>query len=175
MELQAGKPLIMIVDDETEILKVLAKILEDDYELITAGNGKEALEKMTPKVSVILADQRMPEMTGSELMRIIKQRFPNTVRILMTGYTDMNALVDSVNEGEIFRYINKPWEVKMLLETLQLGVEKNQQNIMYEKLLEHNKLLLERNQQVADRLNQTIQELNKVGEELRSLKESKKS
>jgi response regulator RpfG family c-di-GMP phosphodiesterase len=125
-------------------------------------------------VAVVVADQRMPEMTGSELMKSVRDQFPNAVRILMTGYSDMNALVDSVNQGEIFRYVSKPWEIKMLMETIRLAVEKNRQNIIYEKLLSHNKSLLERNQKVAERLNQTIEELNKVQDDLRDLNGSQR-
>ncbi|NUM79271.1 response regulator, partial [bacterium] len=107
------KPKILIVDDEVEILKILKKTLEDDYEIITASKAKDALSKLD-SVKVILSDQRMPEMTGSEFLKKVRETHPDIVRIIMTGYSDMNALIESVNQGEIFRYMSKPWDMETL-------------------------------------------------------------
>ena len=115
---------VLIVDDEPEILKVLKKSLEDDYQVIVAHRAKEALAMVTDKVAVIISDQRMPEMTGSEFFKIVREKHPDVVRIMMSGYSDMNALINSVNQGEIFRYISKPWELDALQEVVRLAVEK---------------------------------------------------
>ncbi len=123
------RPCILLVDDEPEILRILKKILEDDYQVLTAPRAKDALLLMRSDVALVLSDQRMPEMTGSELFRELRQKFPDTVRIIMTGYSDMNALIDSVNQGEIYRYLAKPWEMQNLLNIVQEGVNRYKKNI----------------------------------------------
>jgi DNA-binding NtrC family response regulator len=81
------------------------------YEVFTATSGKEALEIIaTQAIDVILSDQRMPEITGIELLSQVRKISPKTMRILLTGYSDLTAIVGSVNDGEVFRFINKPWD-----------------------------------------------------------------
>ncbi|MBL7961057.1 response regulator [bacterium] len=163
------KPKILIVDDEVEILKVLFKTLEDDFEVVTSSRAKEALQMIDDSVQIILSDQRMPEMTGSEFFKAVRDKHPQIVRIIMSGYSDMNALISSVNDGEIFRYINKPWELQDLLDTLQLAAVKYKENISHAKLVDENKHLIERNREVATRLTQTMEELKRVQSELEKL------
>ncbi len=122
------KSLILVVDDEVEILKVLTKSLEDEYRILTASRPSEALQKMTNEVAVVISDQRMPEMFGAQLLRQIREIHPNTVRIIMSGYSDMSALIDSVNQGEIFRYIQKPWDLSKLMEAVSSGIKRFQEN-----------------------------------------------
>lgn len=167
--MEIEKPKILIVDDEAEILKVLYKTLEDDFEVVTSHRAKEALEKIDDSVQVILSDQRMPEMTGSEFFGIVREKHPNIVRIIMSGYSDMNALISSVNDGEIFRYVSKPWELHELLDTIRLAVARYKENITHGKLVEENKHLFERNREVANRLTQTMEELKRVQIELEKL------
>lgn len=166
MHTETDLPVIIVVDDEIEILKVIKKILEDKFIVKTALSAKEALDLIDDEVHIILADQRMPEMTGAELFKIVRQKHPEIVRILMTGYSDMNAIVDSINEGEIFRYVRKPWEINDLLFTLKEGLQKYKLNQSYIKLMNYNKILMERNQKIAERLNKTIDDLYKVRSEL---------
>lgn len=166
MHAETDLPVIIVVDDEIEILKVIKKILEDKFIVKTALSAKEALDLIDDKAHIILADQRMPEMTGAELFKIVRQKHPEIVRILMTGYSDMNAIVDSINEGEIFRYVRKPWEINDLLFTLKEGLQKYKLNQSYIKLMNYNKVLMERNQKIAERLNKTIDDLYKVRSEL---------
>jgi DNA-binding NtrC family response regulator len=163
------KPKILIVDDEAEILRVLEKTLEDDYEIVTCLRAKEAIGLIDDSFYVILSDQRMPEMSGSEFFRIVREKHPQIVRIIMSGYSDMNALISSVNQGEIFRYINKPWEFQELLDTLKLAVEKHMETVAHRKLVDENKHLIERNREVANRLTQTMEELKRVQIELEKL------
>ena len=106
-----GKARILFVDDEERILTALRSIFRMDYHVVTATNGAEALElvsKLQPHV--VVSDQRMPEMTGVELLRQVKAAAPETVRLLLTGYSDLAAIVGSVNEGEVFRFVSKPWD-----------------------------------------------------------------
>ncbi|MBC8044659.1 MAG: response regulator [Rhizobacter sp.] len=115
-------PNILLVDDEPLILNSLTRLLEDDYTVHTAENGVRALMILqTIAVQVIVSDQRMPAMLGHELLAKAKVLSPHTVRILLTGYSDLEATVSSVNEAEIFRYITKPWQADKLLETLALA------------------------------------------------------
>ncbi len=166
MQSDVDLPVIIVVDDEPEILKVISKILEGKYEVKTAISAKDALALINDSVQIILADQRMPEMTGSELFKLVRNQHPQIVRILMTGYSDMNAIVDSINEGEIFRYVRKPWEINDLLFTLKEGLQKYKLNQSYIKLMNYNRVLMERNQKIAERLNKTIDDLYKVRSEL---------
>jgi serine/threonine-protein kinase len=105
------KARILFVDDEERIVNALRSVFRASYHVFTATNGPEALEfvrKFQPHV--VVSDQRMPEMTGVELLRRVKALAPNTVRMLLTGYSDLAAIVGSVNDGEVFRFISKPWD-----------------------------------------------------------------
>jgi serine/threonine protein kinase len=102
---------ILFVDDEERIVAALRSIFRGSYHVFTATNGPEALEfvkKFNPHV--VVSDQRMPDMPGVELLRQVKEITPNAVRILLTGYSDLAAIVGSVNDGEVFRFISKPWD-----------------------------------------------------------------
>lgn len=113
------KPSILLVDDEERILRTLTMLLRMQYQVFSTTDGNEALKIIAKeKINVLISDQRMPLMVGTELLRQAKGLSPNTVRILLTGYADADAALDSVNEGEIFRYINKPWGPKELRDTI---------------------------------------------------------
>lgn len=105
------KARILFVDDEERIVTALRSIFRPHHHVFTATNGPEALEfvrKFQPHV--VVSDQRMPEMTGVELLRRVKGIAPNSVRLLLTGYSDLAAIVGSVNDGEVYRFISKPWD-----------------------------------------------------------------
>lgn len=105
------KPTLLFVDDEERILKSLKVIFKSRYNVLTTTDGKEAIEMAkNQQIHVVISDQRMPIMTGTEVLRGVKEVSPNTMRLLLTGYSDLAAIVGSVNDGEIFRYINKPWD-----------------------------------------------------------------
>lgn len=102
---------LLFVDDEERILSALRSIFRAQYRVFTATNGAEALEFASKfGVNVVVSDQRMPGMTGVELLRQVKEVAPNTVRILLTGYSDLAAIVGSINDGEVYRFISKPWD-----------------------------------------------------------------
>ncbi|MCS6990042.1 MAG: response regulator [Chloroherpetonaceae bacterium] len=115
---------VLFVDDEPNIVQSLS-LLFDDYDVLTATSGEEALKyfRNGNVPDVIVSDQRMPMMTGVELLQKVKELSPNTVRILLTGYSDLDAIIDSVNAGEIFRYINKPWNSAKLKDTVALACQ----------------------------------------------------
>lgn len=114
---------MLIVDDEPQILESLRQLFDTDFVVLTAKSGEDALNfaLQNPDLAVIISDQRMPTMKGVDLLRQIKQILPDTMRILLTGYTDLDAVLDSVNLGEIFRYVRKPWQPETLKSIVSLA------------------------------------------------------
>ncbi len=111
----AQKPRILFVDDEERILNALKMLFRDDYHVFTAESGALALELVAKfKIPVVVSDQRMPGMTGVELLRRVRDANPKAVRMLLTGYSDLAAIVGSINEGEVFRFLKKPWDAQEL-------------------------------------------------------------
>lgn len=107
----AKKARILFVDDEERILTALRSVFRMNYHVFTATSGAQAMEFATKfRPHVVVSDQRMPEMTGVQMLRQIKEAAPNTVRILLTGYSDLASIVGSINEGEVFRFVSKPWD-----------------------------------------------------------------
>lgn len=101
---------ILYVDDESRNLTAFKASFRRSYDILTASSAAEGAELLKEEpVHIIIADQRMPGMTGVEFFQSIRKTYPNAVRILLTGYTDVNIIVDAINKGEIFRFINKPW------------------------------------------------------------------
>lgn len=118
--LGAEKPTVLLVDDEERILRSLAMLLRPHYRLFTTTDARAALELVRREaVHVVVSDQRMPVMLGAELLRQVRAISPHTMRILLTGYSELESVVASVNEGEIFRFINKPWDSAELRATVQ--------------------------------------------------------
>jgi DNA-binding NtrC family response regulator len=116
---QQGPPAVLLVDDEPEILHSLKGLLRREFDLHTAESGQQALEILREHpIQVIMTDQRMPEMTGAQLLSQVREVSPETVRIIFTGYADIKAVVDAVNEGQLYRYITKPWDPDELIATL---------------------------------------------------------
>ncbi len=118
------KPKVLFVDDEPQILEALSQLFEADYEVYTALGGEAALAvlKQLPDLAVVVSDQRMPGIKGVEVLAAVRQRVPNATRILLTGFADADAVMDSVNMGEVFRYIKKPWKTLELEEVMRLAV-----------------------------------------------------
>lgn len=117
---------ILIVDDEPHVLKSLVRTLHDTgYEVMTAGGGEEALELVQRyKFKVVISDERMPGMYGSELLGMISVRQPEVVKMLLTGYASVEAAIRAVNEGEIYRFLVKPWDDFELKMSIRMGIEK---------------------------------------------------
>ncbi|MEJ2060215.1 MAG: response regulator [Gammaproteobacteria bacterium] len=119
-----SKARILFVDDEERILRSLKLMFRGQYQIETANSGEEAIELLQRQpVDVIVSDQRMPGMQGTEVLRNAREIAPDAVRILLTGYSDMDAIVGSVNDGEIFRYIHKPWRPDAIRDTLAQAVD----------------------------------------------------
>jgi sigma-B regulation protein RsbU (phosphoserine phosphatase) len=116
---------ILVVDDEIANLQKLQRTFVDRYPVLAAGSGKEALELIRTHegIAVIIADQRMPDMTGMDLFRQTLQILPDAIRIILTGYTDVEVLMEAINSCKVFRYIVKPWDPPDLLMTVERGIE----------------------------------------------------
>ena len=113
------RPSPLFVDDEERVTNALKSILRDTYDVATASGGEEALALVKERpFHVIVSDQRMPGMLGVELLREVKLLRPSSVRMLLTGYSDLAAIVGSVNEGEVFRFVSKPWNQDDLQATI---------------------------------------------------------
>ena len=118
------KPAVLFVDDEERVLNALAHLFRDTYDVETANGGALALERLRARrFHVLVSDQRMPEMIGVELLRQAKAVAPGTVRLLLTGYSDLAAIVGSVNESEVFRFVSKPWQEEDLRATIAEAVD----------------------------------------------------
>ena len=105
------KAKLLFVDDEERVVNLLRMMFRGTYEVHTATSGQQALQLVAEhRFDVIVSDQRMPGMLGIELLAKVRERSPVTMRILLTGYSDLSAIVGSVNDGEVFRFVNKPWD-----------------------------------------------------------------
>ncbi|MBU0483045.1 MAG: response regulator [Proteobacteria bacterium] len=117
---------ILFVDDEKNILTTLKRVfMEEDYRILTANSGEEALGLIDggENPTVIVSDQRMPQMTGAEFLAQAKEKLPNSIRMVLTGYADVNAAMDSINLGGVERYIMKPWNDDELRNTVRGAFE----------------------------------------------------
>ncbi len=115
---------IMIVDDEPANLRTMLRLFRQDYQVVTAESGPEALALLQQHdVALLISDQRMPEMTGIELMKKTVALRPQMVKILLTGYTDVESLIESINCGLVYRYLTKPWNNDDLRLTVSRGLE----------------------------------------------------
>jgi DNA-binding NtrC family response regulator len=111
---------ILIVDDEPEMLFSLKSLLRHEFDVHLARGGAEALEilKTTP-IHLIMTDQRMPEMSGVEVLKHVKVEYPAAIRVIFTGYADTAALVEAINHGNVYRFITKPWDPDDLVASLR--------------------------------------------------------
>lgn len=112
---------LLLVDDEQNILSALARLFRcDGYQILTANGGSAGLALLAEnKVGVILSDQRMPEMSGSEFLSQVTALYPDTVRIILSGYTELASVTDAINRGAIYKFLTKPWEDELLRENVR--------------------------------------------------------
>jgi putative two-component system response regulator len=142
---------IMVVDDEPANLRLLERLFRRDYTVVAAGSGEEALRLLEQHdVALLVTDQRMPGMTGIELLKRTAPMRPHMVRIILTGYTDMEALVDAINCGQVYRYVTKPWNNEDLRLTAARALEH------YEANRSHHELT-----RAHERLNARLQEMGR--------------
>ena len=128
---------ILVVDDEEAILETMAFTFEDDYEVLTSASPRDALvllEREGP-VAVVISDQRMPEMTGVEFLARVFALHPTTVRIILTGFADMDAIIRAINDGHVYAYITKPWEPDLLKQVVRRAVDHHALAVENERLV----------------------------------------
>lgn len=115
---------ILYVDDEMDNLVVFEATFEDDFNIVIANSGQEALDALeNQSFPVVVADQRMPFMTGAELFEQMRFRFPNTKRVMLTGYADSHAMLDAINQGQVYYFIKKPWDRDLVFSILVRAIE----------------------------------------------------
>ncbi len=148
---------ILIVDDEIDVLESLRHLFHRNYKVLTAGSGDQAVEILkTQEVHLILSDQRMPGMSGDIFLSHARKLQPDAIRMLFTGYADIQAVINAVNEGNIFRYILKPWDALDLEAVIRQATEQ------YELLAERKRLIAEL-QAANTRLKRANEELAQAG------------
>ncbi len=143
------KHAILCVDDEVDNVDALERLFRKKFKVFKATSGPEAISILDENpVTVIISDQRMPEMTGVEFLSRSLKIQPNTIRILLTGYTDIDSVIDAINSGQVYRYVTKPWDpvdlttaVDRAVERYELQEEIKRKNIELEKALEELKSL----------------------------------
>ncbi len=142
---------ILLVDDEPAVLSALRRTLrQDGYQILTTGSGAEALGHLRAQTaSLVVSDHRMPGMTGVELLRRVREEWPDTTRMILTGYADLQATMAAINDGEVYRFLAKPWEEADLRRAVREGVERH-------ALLQENRRLLA----LTAEQNASLRELN---------------
>jgi response regulator RpfG family c-di-GMP phosphodiesterase len=167
---------VLLVDDEENILRSLKRLLMDeDFDLETACSGEDGLEKLAgmSNVGLIISDQRMPGMNGAEFLGRSQEVAPNALRILLTGYSDINATIDAINKGGAYRYLSKPWNDDDLLQTVRDAIrqyclmdENRRLNAIIHK---QNEELKEWNQNLKSRVLEQTTSIRMRNDELKSL------
>ena len=156
---------LLLIDDEANILNALKRLLRKDYSIVTFTNGHEALAYLTENsIDIIMSDMRMPEMDGAEFLTKSRELHPNAVRLLLTGYSDMESTITAINEGGVYTYIGKPWENDELKLTLAKAAEnyslKKQAKLLTNKLATANSNLATLNESLEEKVNQRTAALN---------------
>jgi signal transduction histidine kinase len=132
----AERVTVLYVDDDRANLLAFRAMADDVYDVVTARSGEEALQILsdTPDVAVLITDQRMPGMSGAELCEQARRSHPDTVRMLVTAYSDLSAAIDAINRGHVSRYLRKPWNPDELLAALREGAELHRLTTMVQQL-----------------------------------------
>ncbi len=130
-------PRILVVDDEEAILETMTFTFEGEYEVYTSTDARRALELLDENapITVVLTDQRMPNMSGVEFLTEVCRRHPATVRIILTGFADLNAIIEAINDGHVYAYISKPWEPDHLKQVMKQAVGHYELSVENERLL----------------------------------------
>jgi signal transduction histidine kinase len=156
------KHCLLVVDDEPDLVHSVQDLLRFDYRVLGATRATEGLKILDQEhVHIVMTDQRMPEMTGVEFLKRLREHHPDIIRLLFTAYADIKAVVDAINQGSVYRYITKPWEPQELQAVLRQAVE-------------HYDLLAERKQLLAEVQEKNVQ-LEKANAELRQANDLKKA
>ena len=121
-----NRPGVLFVDDEENALKIFRRAFRDSFEVFTAHSAADALhtlEEDADRIGVVIADQRMPQRSGISMLSEVRKRFPEKVRLLTTAYTEVDTLVDAINEGAVYSFISKPWDLEKLRGEIAQAIE----------------------------------------------------
>jgi DNA-binding NtrC family response regulator len=163
---------VLFVDDEVNILKAVQRLLRHEpWKVLVASRAKEALEILDGEpAQVVITDQRMPEMSGVDLLSVIRERHPDVVRMMLTGYTEINVAVDAINRGAIYRLITKPWNDEELKATIRQALEQHELKREIKRLnqvtREQNFKLQDMNRNLEGKVRDRTQQLAAKHEEL---------
>jgi len=154
---------LLLVDDEENITSALVRLLRrDGYRILRASSGAEGLALLAQnEVGVIVSDQRMPGMTGVEFLGKVREQFPDTIRIVLSGYTELNSVTDAINRGAVYKFFTKPWDDDLLRANVEEAFQR------YEMKME--------NQRLARELQQANEELHDINRQLEQRVEEKTS
>ncbi len=165
---------VLFVDDEVNILKALQRLLRSEHmNVLCASRAQEALELLDKQAcQVVVTDQRMPEMSGVDLLSQVRQRFPDIVRMMLTGYTEMDVAVDAINRGEIYRLITKPWNDDELRATIRQAFDhsdlKNEIKRLNQVTREQNFKLQDMNRNLEGKVRDRTKQVAEKHQELRT-------
>ncbi|MDD2855222.1 MAG: ATPase, T2SS/T4P/T4SS family, partial [Desulfuromonadaceae bacterium] len=140
---------MLFVDDEENVLSALKRIfIEENYNILTANSAIKALEVMEKhQIQLVISDHRMPGMTGAEMLKVIKERWPETIRIMLTGYADVNSIMGAVKDGAVYKFITKPWNDEDLRLTVSLALQQYvliQENRQLKEVAKHQQATITR-------------------------------
>jgi YesN/AraC family two-component response regulator len=159
------KHTVLLVDDEEGIVNSLKRLLrKEGYQLLLASSGAEGLKVLERKdVHLVISDQRMPQMSGIEFFATVKERYPDAIRIILTGYTDVDSITESVNKGHVYKFFLKPWndqslklEIKSALEQYDL-IQANKG--LHEKVMKQNEELRKMNENLETLVKERTEDL----------------
>lgn len=165
---------IAFVDDEEIVLATLSRIFENEpYEVFTFDTPSKAIMAMEQHpFCVVMSDQMMPEMDGTAFLGEVRERWPDTVRILMTGYAETDTVIKAINQGSVFRFVSKPWEIRELRQIVKDAVHQyrlvNEHRELTRLTEEQNRELLELNQDLEKRVQDRTRQLRNNEEELKN-------
>src|SRR5437016_3805706 len=111
---------ILVVDDEQDILDSVRDLLRMEFKVLTTTSAAQAIDMMKKEeVHIVMTDQRMPSMTGVEFLQSVRGGYPDAIRLLFTGYADIRAVIDAINQGNVYRYLTKPWDPNELVSVIR--------------------------------------------------------
>ncbi len=174
VEMQQANATLLIVDDESNILSSLRRLFRPTgYRIITASSAAEGLEILESEaVDLIISDMRMPEMDGAQFLAIAAKKWPDVIRILLTGYADLSSAIQAINEGSIYKYISKPWEENDLKTSVRNALERKQLLQERDRLqaltAEQNEQLKVLNASLEDKVRERTAELRQAHTQLES-------
>ncbi|MBU1426649.1 MAG: response regulator [Gammaproteobacteria bacterium] len=160
---------LLLVDDEENITSALVRLLRrDGYRILSANSGEAGLALLAQnEVGVIISDQRMPEMSGVEFLSKVRENYPDTIRIVLSGYTELNSVTDAINRGAVYKFLTKPWEDELLRANVEEAFQRYEMRMENARLARELEDANDELQQINRELEQRVEE--KTDEVMRNL------